>query len=306
MTMPENNLEQKRKEISDGLSVKRQTQGDVIWYQFKRNKMAVAGLIFLVFMSLVAIFAYNLVPYDPLKMDPAYAMGTPKPPSWLHIFGTDDLGRDEFSRAVSASQVSMSVGFVAVGISTIIGILVGSIAGFAGGWADNLLMRLADIFLSLPTFFLILTVNTFLKPSIYNIMVIIGIFGWMGISRLVRGEFLRLQNMDFITAARSVGVPNSRMILRHFLPNAIAPVIVSATLGIPSAILLESSLSFLGLGVPAPLASWGNMLYDGRTWMDMAWWMWVPPGILISITVIAFNFVGDGLRDAFDPTQRGR
>jgi peptide/nickel transport system permease protein len=128
----------------------------------------------------------------------------------------------------------------------------------------------------------------------------------MGISRLVRGEFLRLQNMDFITAARSVGVPNARMILRHFLPNAIAPVIVSATLGIPSAILLESSLSFLGLGVPAPLASWGNMLYDGRTWMDMAWWMWVPPGILISITVIAFNFVGDGLRDAFDPTQRGR
>jgi peptide/nickel transport system permease protein len=239
-------------------------------------------------------------------MDPGYAMGTPKAPSWLHLFGTDDLGRDELSRNISASQVSMSVGFVAVGISTLIGILIGSLAGYAGGWVDNLLMRMADIFLSLPTFFLILTVNSFLKPSIYNIMVVIGIFGWMSTARLVRGEFLRLQNMDFITAARSVGVPNGRMMWRHFLPNAIAPVIVSATIGIPSAILLESSLSFLGLGVPAPLASWGNMLYDGRNWMDMAWWMWVPPGVLISLTVIAFNFVGDGLRDAFDPTQRGR
>jgi len=300
------NLEQEQIELTDNIKVKRQSQAGYIWFQFQRNKMALAGLVFLVILTFVAIFSSHLTPYDPLQMDTAYAMGTPKPPSWIHIFGTDDLGRDEFSRAISASEVSIGVGFVAVGISTIIGILVGSLAGFFGGGVDNVLMRVADIFLSLPTFFLILTVNSFLKPSIYNIMVVIGIFGWMNTARLVRGEFLRLQNIDFITAARSVGVSNVGMILRHFLPNAIAPVIVSATIGIPSAILLESSLSFLGLGVPAPLASWGNMLYDGRNWMDMAWWMWVPPGVLISITVIAFNFVGDGLRDAFDPTQRGR
>lgn len=277
-----------------------------MWYQFSRNKLAVGGLIFLIFMTLVAIFANLVAPYDPLKMDPAYALGEPKAPTLLHLFGTDDLGRDEFSRAISASRISMGVGFVAVGISSLIGVLLGSLAGYFGKNTDNVIMRIADIFLSLPTFYLILTVNTFLKPSIYNIMVIIGIFNWMGVSRMVRGEFLRLMQIDFITAARSIGVQHWRMIWRHLLPNSIAPIIVSATIGIPSAILLESALSFLGLGVPPPLASWGNMLYDGRQWMHQAWWMWVPPGVLISLTVVAFNFVGDGLRDAFDPSERGR
>ena len=254
---------------------------------------------------LIAIFADKLEPYDPLKLDTSYALGLPKPPTSQHWFGTDELGRDQLSRVLSGSRISLSVGFVAVGISMLIGIALGSLAGYYGGSLDNLIMRVADIFLSLPTLYLILTVNVFLKPSIFNVMVVIGIFDWMGIARLVRGEFLRLKQMDFISAARSLGASDLRIIVRHLLPNGLAPIIVSATIGIPNAILLESSLSFLGLGVPPPFSSWGNMLYAGREWLNQAWWMWLPPGLFIAATVIAFNFVGDGLRDAFDPLQKG-
>jgi peptide/nickel transport system permease protein len=276
-----------------------------LWSEFRRNKLAVVGLILLVLIVLTAIFAKQLMPYDPLALDPSYAMGSPKPPTAQHWFGTDEFGRDLFSRALSGSRISISVGFVAVGISALIGMILGSLAGYYGGKLDNIIMRVADVFLSLPTFFLILTVNIFLKPSIFNIMIVIGIFDWMGIARLLRGEFLRLKQMDFISAARSLGASDLRIILRHLLPNGIAPIIVAATIGIPNAILLESSLSFLGLGVPPPDSSWGNMLYAGKQWLDQAWWMWVPPGTLIALTVIAFNFVGDGLRDAFDPARKG-
>jgi len=278
---------------------------DQFWYEFRKNKMAVAGVIFLVLIFLVAIFANYLMPFDPLKIDPAYALGVPSPPDVTHWWGTDEMGRDLFSRSLSGSRISLSVGFVAVGISTLIGVAVGAIAGFYGGTMDNVIMRVADIFLSLPTFYLIITVNALLKPSIFNIMVVIGAFNWMRVSRLLRGEFLRVKQMDFVTSARATGASNRRIILKHLLPNSIAPIIVSATIGIPSAILLESGLSFLGLGVPPPAASWGNMLYDGKVWLHQAWWMWVPPGLLISSTVIAFNFFGDGLRDALDPLQRG-
>lgn len=291
--------------LNADVSTKRYSKFNQFWFEFQKNKLAVGGLIILFFTILTSIFATALMPYDPLKIDPSYAMGVPKAPSSQHWFGTDELGRDLFSRALSGSRISLSVGFVAVGISTLIGITLGSLAGYYGGKLDNILMRIADIFLSLPTFYLILTVNVFLKPSIFNIMMVIGIFDWMGVARLVRGEFLRLKQLDFITAARSIGASNSRMITRHLLPNSIAPIIVSATIGIPSAILLESALSFLGLGVPPPFSSWGNMLYAGKQWLNQAWWMWIPPGVLIASTVIAFNFVGDGLRDAFDPLQRG-
>ncbi len=282
------------------------TQLGMTWYMFKRHKMAMVSLVVLIFLFLVAIFAKQIMPYDPVKLDPVYAKGRPQPPSAEHWFGTDDLGRDLFSRAVSGARVSLSVGFVSVGISVLIGVVLGSLAGFFGGWTDNLIMRIADIFLSLPTFYLIISVNSLFKPSIFNVMVVIGVFGWMGVSRLLRSEFLRLKATDFITAARAVGVPGLRMVTKHLIPNAIAPVIVNATMGIPSAILLESSLSFLGLGVPPPAASWGSMLQDAKTWLHFAWWMWVIPGLLISITVIAFNFMGDGLRDALDPIERGR
>ncbi len=268
--------------------------------------MAILGLFFLIIIFFVALFAKLIMPYDPLELDTDYALGVPTAPNAEHWMGTDTFGRDLLSRLLSGARVSLSVGFVAVGISTIIGMLLGSLAGYYGGKVDNIIMRVADIFLSLPTFYLILSINSLVKPSIYNIMVVIGVFGWMGVSRLVRGEFLRLKEMDFITAAHAVGVPGSRIILKHLLPNSIVPIIVCATISIPGAILYESALSFLGLGVPAPLASWGNMLYDGKEWLHQAWWMWVPPGLLISMTVIAFNFVGDGIRDAFDPQQRGR
>ncbi len=282
------------------------TQWGITWFMFKRHKPAVISMVLLFLLFLVAIFAEKLMPYDPVKLDPLYAMGRPQPPTSAHWFGTDDLGRDLFSRAISGSRISLSVGFVSVGISTLIGMILGSLSGFFGGWIDNLLMRIADVFLSLPTFYLIITANALFTPSIFNVMIVIGIFGWMGVSRLLRSEFMRLKATDFITAARAVGVPGLRMVLKHFIPNAIAPVIVSATMGIPSAILLESALSFLGMGVPPPAASWGSMLQDAKSWLHFAWWMWMIPGLLISITVIAFNFVGDGLRDALDPIERGR
>ncbi len=279
---------------------------DHFWFEFRKNWMAVAGLVFLIIIFIVAIFAKQIMPFDPLYIDPQYIKGVPSPPDAVHPWGTDEMGRDIFSRSVSGSRISLSVGFVAVGISTMIGVFLGSLAGFYGGRADNIIMRIADIFLSLPTFYLILTVNALLKPSIYNIMVIIGVFGWMGVSRLVRGEFMRIKEMDYITSARATGASNGRLILKHLLPNSVAPIIVSMTNKLPGAILLESGLSFLGLGTPPPAASWGNMLFDGKTWLHQSWWMWVPPGLLISVTVIAFNFLGDALRDSLDPLQRQR
>jgi peptide/nickel transport system permease protein len=285
---------------------KRNSYWAITWEQFRRHKLAVIGLCILIIEILIAIFANQIMTYNPLKVNLAYAMGLPKPPNAQHWFGTDQAGRDWFSRALAGSRVSLSIGFISVGIATIIGVTLGSIAGFFGGWGDNVIMRLADIFMSLPIFYLMIIANSFLPPSIYNVMFVIGVFGWMGIARLIRGEFLRLSNMDFITAARAIGVPRKRMILRHFIPNSLAPVIVAVTMGIPSAILSESALSFLGFGVQPPYASWGNMLLDGKMWLRQAWWLWLIPGLLIALTVISFNFFGDGLRDAIDPIERGR
>jgi peptide/nickel transport system permease protein len=273
----------------------------MIWRQFRRHKLAMVSSVILLVLFAVAIFGDVLSPYDPNLVNPQLARGYPQPPSAAHWLGTDELGRDYLSRAISGARVSLSVGFVAVGISLAIGIVLGAAAGYFSGQVDGVMMRVVDIFLSVPTFFLILTVNAYLPASIYNIMVVIGLFNWMGVARLVRGQFLSLREKEFLTAARSVGVPGMRMVTRHLLPNAMGPVIVAATLAIPAAILTESGLSFLGLGVQAPQASWGSMLENAQAWLSQAWWMWVPPGLLISITVLAFNFVGDGLRDALDP-----
>ncbi len=282
------------------------TQLGLVWRQFRRHRLALVGSAFLLVLMLTALFGKWIMPYDPLLQNLGLARGLPQPPSPQHLLGTDALGRDLLSRVISGAQISLSVGFVAVGVSLLIGITLGSLAGFYGGWVDNLITRTADIFLSVPSFFLMMTANVYLKASIYNVMVIIGLFSWMSVARLIRGEILRLKEMDFISAARALGASPGTLILKHLLPNAVAPAIVAATIGIPYAILLESSLSFLGLGVPPPAASWGNLLFEARTWLNVAWWFWLPPGLLISITVISFNFVGDGLRDAFDPTQRDR
>ncbi len=273
------------------------------WKYFKRNRLAVGGLTIILIIFIVAGTAPFLAPYDPGKTDVSLKL---KPPSLKHYLGTDQLGRDVFSRMLYGARISLSVGFVAVGISIFIGILVGAIAGYYGRWVDSLLMRLVDIMFCFPTFFLILTVVALLGPSIFNIMVIIGLTSWMGTARFVRAEFLSLKERDFVQAARALGLNDRRIIFRHILPNALAPVFVTATLDVATAILVEAGLSFLGFGVQPPAPSWGNILTEGRTYIFDAWWLTVFPGLAILLTVLSFNLVGEGLRDSLDPRLRGR
>jgi len=241
------------------------------------------------------------IPYAPDRSDLRRRL---EAPSSDHYLGTDDRGRDVLSRMIWGTQISISIGFVAVGISVLIGIIIGALAGYYGGWVDNIAQRLIEIVMCFPTFFLIIALIAFLPPSIYNIMVVIGITGWTGVARLVRGEFLKLRESDFATAARATGLRDTRIMFRHLLPNALAPVLVSATFGVAGAILTESALSFLGFGVPPPTASWGEILSQSKRYVEFAWWLVTFPGLAIFITVTAFNLVGEGLRDAMDPRLR--
>jgi peptide/nickel transport system permease protein len=270
---------------------------DVLWQRLRQNKLALAGGLIVLLMFVMAAVA-PLTGYDPGAIDIASRL---QPPSFSHLLGTDDLGRDVFARILYGARISLLVGFVAVGIATAIGILLGALAGFYRGWVDGLIMRFVDIMLCFPTFFLILAVIAFLEPSIWNIMIIIGLTGWMGVARLVRAEFLSLRERDFVQAARALGVSDGRLIFRHILPNAISPVLVSATLGVAGAILTESALSFLGIGVQPPTPSWGNMLIAGKQTLGTAWWLSVFPGLAILLTVLGYNLLGEGLRDALDP-----
>jgi peptide/nickel transport system permease protein len=247
----------------------------------------------------VAIFPP--VPHSPLSIR---LLNRLEAPSATHLFGTDDRGRDVLSRIIWGTRISMSIGFVAVGIAVLIGVFVGAIAGYYRGWADAVSLRIIEIFMCFPTFFLILAIMAFLPPSIWNIMIILGLFGWTGVARLVRGEFLKHGSSDYAIAARATGLRDSRVMFRHILPNAVAPVLVSATFGVAGAILTESGLSFLGFGVPPPTASWGEILKQSQQYVDFAWWLVMFPGAAVFITVTAFNLVGDGLRDAMDPRLR--
>jgi peptide/nickel transport system permease protein len=278
-------------------------QSKVFWRYFKRNRLAVGGLAVIVVTFLIAGFASFLAPYDSGKTDVSLKL---QPPSLQHFLGTDQLGRDVFSRMLFGSRVSLSVGFVAVVISICIGIFVGAISGYYGRWIDSVLMRFVDIMLCFPSFFLILTVVALLGPSLFKVMVVIGITSWMGTSRFVRAEFLSLRERDFAQAAKALGVKDRRIIFRHILPNALAPVFVTATLDVATAILVEAGLSFLGFGVQPPAPSWGNILTEGRTYIFDAWWLTVFPGLAILVTVLSFNLLGEGLRDALDPRLRGR
>jgi peptide/nickel transport system permease protein len=260
--------------------------------------MAMTGLALVLGLFVVSVFAPWLAPYDPNLIDLKQVL---MPPSPDHYLGTDTLGRDVLSRIIFGSQVSLKVGFVAVGLATLIGLLIGALAGYYGGWVDQGLMRLVDLMLCFPAFFLILAVIAVLEPSIWNIMVVIGLTSWMGVARLVRAEFLSLREREFITAARALGAGDTRLILRHMLPNALAPVMVSATLGVAGAILTESALSFLGLGVQPPTPSWGNILTAGKDNIEIAWWLSVFPGLAILITVMSYNLLGEGIREAIDP-----
>lgn len=238
------------------------------------------------------------VPYSPTEYNLLEYLTAP---SGEHWFGTDDSGRDVLSRMIYGARISLSVGFVAVGIAVVIGILLGAMAGYFGGWTDQLISRLIEILLTIPTFFLIIAIIAFLPPSIYNIMVVIGVTGWTGVARFVRAEFLKLKQLDFIKASKALGASDIRLIFIHMLPNAMAPVLVSAVFGIAGAILTESSLSFLGFGVPPPTPSWGDILSQSRDYIEFAWWLTFFPGLAIFLSITAYNLVGDGLRDAMDP-----
>jgi peptide/nickel transport system permease protein len=263
-----------------------------------QNPLALAGLVIIGLISLMAIFATWIAPFDPDAIDVKAILLAP---SWEHIMGTDGLGRDVWSRMLFGARISLLVGIVAVGISTLIGIILGAIAGYYRGWVDTVIMRFVDIMLSIPTFFLILAVIAFLTPSIWNIMIVIGLTSWMGVTRLVRAEFLSLRGREFVLASQTLGAKDGRLIFRHLLPNSLSPIIVSSVLGVASAVLVESGLSFLGLGVQAPQASWGNILTDGKEYIEFAWWLSLFPGLAILVTVLGYNLLGEGLRDALDP-----
>ena len=271
------------------------------WMRFKQNKLAVLGGLVVAVLFTIAIFAPAITPYDPNAINVQNIL---EPPGFTHPFGTDDLGRDILSRIIWGSRISLSVGFVAVGISTFIGVILGAITGYYGGWVDRVIMRFVDIMLSIPTFFLLLAVIAFLEPGISNIMIVIGLTSWMGVTRLVRAEFLSVKEREFTQSARAIGAGDMRIIFRHILPNSIAPVIVSAVLGVAGAILTESALSFLGIGVQPPASSWGNILTIGKDNIEIAWWLSVFPGVAILVTVLAYNLLGEGIRDAFDPRMK--
>jgi peptide/nickel transport system permease protein len=270
---------------------------DVFWGRLRRNRLAVFGAVIVVGMFILALIA-PLVARDPGAIDIAHRLQSP---SWAYPMGTDDLGRDVLARILYGARISLLVGFVAVGIASFIGVILGALAGYYGRWVDGVIMRFVDLMLCFPTFFLILAVIAFLEPSIWNIMIIIGLTSWMGVARLVRADFLSLRERDFVHAAKALGAADTRVIFRHVLPNALSPVLVSATLGVAGAILTESALSFLGIGVQPPTPSWGNMLIAGKQTLGTAWWLSAFPGLAILITVLGYNLLGEGIRDAFDP-----
>lgn len=241
------------------------------------------------------------IPYSPNEYNLDFILDGP---GAGHILGTDDQGRDVASQLVYGSRVSLTIGFVAVSIYVAIGIIIGALAGYYGGWVDMVVSRFIEIIMCFPTFFLILAILAFVGPGIYNIMIVIGLTSWTGIARLIRGEFLRLKSQDFVVASEAAGAKDRRIIFRHLLPNSMAPVLVSATFGVASAILIESSLSFLGFGVPSYVPSWGGLLSQSREFMDIAWWLTLAPGFAIFMTITAYNLVGEGLRDAIDPRLR--
>lgn len=265
------------------------------------NKLSLFGGSIIVILILLAVFAPLISPYDPGEI---FIQDKLNAPSLRHLCGTDQLGRDVFSRIIYGTRISLSVGFVVVTISVIIGTLVGGISGYYGGIIDSILMRFVDVMLCFPSFVVILTMVGLFTPNIFVVMAIIGIFSWMGIARLIRAEFLSLKERDFVLAARSLGASDRRIIFRHILPNALTPVLVSASLGIGGAILLESGLSFLGFGVQPPAPSWGNILTEGRIYIFDAWWLTLFPGLAIAITVLSFYLFAEGIRDYLSPRRQ--
>jgi peptide/nickel transport system permease protein len=271
---------------------------NLYWKRFRKNKLAVAGGIIVSLLFFVAVSAPLISPYNPDDIDRKHILVSP---DIHHPFGTDDLGRDVLSRMIWGAGISLKVGFVAVGIATAIGLFFGALAGYYGGWPERIIMRFIDIMLTIPTFFLILAVIAFIEPSIWNIMIVIGLTNWMGVARLVRAEFLSIKEREYVLAAKALGASDFSIIFRHIMINSMAPVLVSAVLGIAGAVLTESALSFLGIGVQPPTPSWGNILTLGKDNIEIAWWLSVFPGLAILITVLGYNLLGEGIRDSIDP-----
>jgi peptide/nickel transport system permease protein len=268
--------------------------------RFFRHKLAMFGLVTLSLLIFVSVAAPLLTPYSPNELD---LRSIRQPPSAAHWLGTDGTGRDVLTRLLYAGRISLSVGLVSVSISMVIGVIIGSISGYAGGKVDMLLMRLTDMVMTFPSLVIIITVAAAMGPSVYNAMLVIGLLTWPSIARLVRGQFLSLREQQFVRAARSIGVANWEIVFKHIFPNTVSSIVVAITFGVATAILLEASLSFLGLGVQAPTPSWGNMLRDAQSLniLEGMPWMWLPPGLMIALAVLSINFIGDGLRDALDP-----
>jgi peptide/nickel transport system permease protein len=287
------------------------------WTRLRRHKLAIAGLVVLLLMVIAATFAKQLAPFDPNAIDNVHWQGMPLPPCFQdaaqcggHTLGTDEVGRDLLSRLLFGARISLTVGLFAVIMEVLIGTTLGAIAGYYGGWVDYALMRLTDVFLSIPLLPLLLVLTAIVAASSSKaalnfgvIVIIIGALSWPPVARLVRASFLSFREREFAEAARAVGNNDGRIIFRHLLPNAIAPIVVQATLDVANVIVLESTLSFLGLGIQPPTASWGNMLANAQSNLQTAWWAAVFPGLCILITVLAINYIGDGLRDALDPNM---
>ncbi len=282
-------------------------KGDSQWAiagrHFRRNELAMIGLGMIFVLYLVALLAPFLAPYDPIRQENITQTAFLQP-SLAHWFGTDRFGRDVFSRVLYGARISLAIGFIAVAISVTLGTFIGAIAGYFGAKTDAVLMRFTDMVLAFPRLVLLIMIVALFTPSLELIIGVLGLTQWPGTTRIVRGEVLSLREREFIQAARALGMGRLRIILRHLIPNVLAPVIVTATLGIGNTIVLEAGLSFLGLGVQPPTPSWGNMVADGRQTLINAWWVATMPGLAIVFTVLAFNLVGDGLRDALDPRLR--
>jgi peptide/nickel transport system permease protein len=287
-----------------------QTMLQMVWRAYRRHKPAMIGTAIVLILALAAIFAPLISPYDPEKTSLDEML---EPPSLQHIMGTDELGRDLFTRILYGGRVSLSIGVMAMALAVSFGAIIGGLAGFYGRWVDNLLMRFTDMMLSFPSLFVLIILALALRDlpipalqgtafaSVFSIVLVIAVLAWMQVARLVRASFLSLKEKEFTEAARCIGVSNSRIMMRHLLPNALSPIIVAATFRVATSIITESGLSYLGFGVQPPTPTWGNMLKNAQTLMTRAPWTAIFPGLMIFITVIAINFIGDGLRDSLDP-----
>ena len=281
---------------------KAETPLSLAWREFKKNKLAVLGLIIVILVALSAIFAPVITPYDPAQTN---ILKTEEPPSSEHWLGTDKVGRDIYTRLIYGGRVSIMVGLISMIISVSIGTVMGLLAGYFGGLVDTIIARLIDIFRSIPFLIIAITIASIWGPGLYRLMVIIGVLSWTGVARLVRGKVFSLREREFIEAARASGGNDLWIMFKHLLPNSMAPIIVNATLRVAYSIISEAGLTFLGLGVQPPTASWGSMLKSAQSIHVLGTmpWYWIPPGVMVLITVMGINFVGDGLRDSLDPRQ---